>query len=127
MRGVACLAACAALLTIVACRAASTSDESVEVETTETNLSSQGKQKANAFLDGAAVAGVSKDDWGFVQGGRCVISCHTTVPFMLVAGSRATIADAAADASPVDAGTNAALAMVRGHVESRVNSWATLS
>src|SRR6188472_2917785 len=112
------IAAPAALMLFVACREGATA-ESDAVETTETNLSAQGLKKANAFLDDAAVAWVSKDDWGFVQGGRCVMSCHTTVPFMLVAGTRATMMTAdggVSDAGASDAGASA-LSIVRGHVE----------
>ena len=111
------IAAPAALVLVAACREGSTA-ESDAVESTETNLSAQGLKKANALLDDAAVAWVSKDDWGFVQGGRCVMSCHTTVPFMLVAGTRARAANVDAGAS--DAGTSA-LSVVRGHVETRVD------
>jgi hypothetical protein len=108
-------ASIAMMLLVVACRATEPR-EGDAVESAEANLSAQGKAKANAFLDDAAVSWVSKDDWGFVQGGRCVMSCHTTVPFMLVKGAHAPNA--------LDAATSA-LDAVRGHVEARVNGWAT--
>src|SRR4051812_35923393 len=91
------VAAPAALMVVAACHESATSEDDV-VESTETNLSAQGMKKANAFLDAAAVSWVTKDDWAFVQGGRCVMSCHTTVPFMLVQGTRAVSADAGVDA-----------------------------
>src|SRR5262245_57178322 len=120
-----------AMMLVVACRSESVQEEAVEVS--ETNLSSQARAKANAFIDDAAVSWVSKDDWGFVQGGRCVMSCHTTVPFMMLAGARTATANADAgtssDGGTSDSGTSdagpSALATVRGHVEARVNSWAT--
>jgi hypothetical protein len=86
-----------------------------DVETASAELSAQAKLRTATFLDRAALAWVGKTDWGFVQGGRCVMSCHTTVPFMMV---RSKLPDAST------ASTNA-LATVRGYVEARVNAWAT--
>lgn len=61
-------------------------------------------------LDARASAWVGKRDWKFVTGGQCAMSCHTTVPFLLVR-----------DRLP---GTSPAAAQLRTFVEQRVSGWA---
>lgn len=88
-----------------------------EVESASADLSSQATLKTTTFLDNAALSWVSKNDWAFVEGGRCVMSCHTTVPFMMIRSKL-----------PATSGPSAnAMATVRGYVEARVNSWSTLA
>ncbi len=102
-------------LSALAC--GSRTSEVEEVETSTTDLSSQAIAKTTTFLDDAALRWVSKSDWGFVQGGRCMMSCHTTVPFMM---GRAKL--------PAGTGASAnALATLRGYVEGRVNNWSTVA
>jgi hypothetical protein len=88
------------------------------VESAATNLASDARIKSTAYLDQQANAWVSKTDWSFVQGGRCVMSCHTTAPFMLVRPQLPQTTGAASEN---------ALSVVRGLVENRVNNWATVA
>lgn len=113
MRAAACIAA--VVFPALYALGCSTTQSEDEVETTSSTLTSQATLKSTAYLDQRAAAWVAKDDWSFVQGGRCVMSCHTTVPFMMV---RPRLPGATGP-------SGATLSTVRGYVEARVNSWAT--
>lgn len=105
------------VLALVACGAPSLGVESEAVETTTTDLSAQATGKMTTFLDQATLSWVGKSNWGFVQGGRCLMSCHTTVPFVM---GRAKL--------PAGTGTTAnASSTLRGYVETRVNDWSTVA
>ncbi len=100
------------------------------VQSSASDFTAQAKAKTTAFLDDAAISWVSKDDWGFVQGGRCVMSCHTTVPFMLVRSKLSAPSTTPASTSgsiPSTPSTPSAMTTVRGYVEDRVNNWATVA
>lgn len=103
------------------------------VQSSASDYTAQAKAKTTAFLDDAAISWVSKDDWGFVQGGRCVMSCHTTVPFMLVRSKLSAPSTVPASTSgsvpstPSTPSTPSAMATVRGYVEDRVTNWATVA
>lgn len=87
-----------------------------EIETSSSTLAPQSRIKTAEYLDQAASSWVEKDDWPFVQGGRCVLSCHTTLPYMMVRSKLPA----------VNGGSATTLATVRGYVEARVNDWTNL-
>ena len=99
-----------------ACSAPTSNDD--VVESAAANLSSEALVKSTAYLDRQATAWVSKTDWSFVQGGRCVMSCHTTAPFMMVRSQLPQTTGAASEN---------AFAVVRGLVENRVNNWSSVA
>ena len=65
--------------------------------------------KALTYLDARANAWADKK-WNFVTGGTCALSCHTTVPYMMV---RSIYGDA----------DGAALGKIKGLVEQRILDW----
>ncbi len=97
---------------LVACAFGCAAKPVEAVEGASANLSTDARAKTSEYLDSAASSWVSKSDWGFVQGGRCVMSCHTTVPFMM-----------ARKKLPAEVSATSALGTVRGYVEARVNNW----
>jgi hypothetical protein len=86
-------------------------------DTADENATPQGisdsVSKALLYMDYRTKAWYSKKDWGFVEGGQCAISCHTTIPFM--------IGNPFVTEESIDVATE-----MRSILVKRINSWATI-